>query len=154
MNSDFDKHWEARIGRELKQLPDLNAPGTLALRVIARIERRSALPWYRQSWQAWPVGLQVISFTILLALFGGLYFGASEFLQTQSATTAMHKAGAWFFGLDVVRNTLAVLGNALVLTVEKLGTGFVIGLLALVALCYIACVGLGTLVVRFATTRR
>lgn len=154
MNSDFDKQWEPRIGRELKQLPDLNAPATLATRVMARIEQRSALPWYRQSWQTWSVGLRIASFAVLLALFGGLYLAGSALLQEQSVTIAFHRAGEWVSGLDVIWKTLAVLADALVLTVEKLGTGFIVGFFAVAALCYAACVGLGTLVVRFATARR
>lgn len=43
------------IDKVCKQQPWLGAPATLSARVIAEIERRSALPWWRQSFRHWPV---------------------------------------------------------------------------------------------------
>jgi hypothetical protein len=46
---------EKLIERVCKQQPSLSAPVTLSARVIAEIERRTALPWWRQSFSHWPV---------------------------------------------------------------------------------------------------
>ena len=58
MNPDYDKQLEAAISRELKALPELAAPAALASRVMAAIEQRARVPWYRRSWQTWPVALR------------------------------------------------------------------------------------------------
>ncbi len=146
MNSDFNKQLEERISRELKGLPDLSAPERLATSVMARIEKYSALPWYRQSWQAWPVGARFAAFAILLALFGGLCFVGSELLQAQSFNVAMRKAGEWR-----LRDwTLSGIPwpswqTPSILMVKKLGAGFIIACLVVGGALLCSMRGLGNI---------
>jgi len=72
MNSDYEKRLEAEIDRELKALPELRAPTTLLVRVRSAVAQRAAVPWYRQSWQMWPMIWRVTAMAVLLASFGGL----------------------------------------------------------------------------------
>ena len=58
MSQEYEKRLEAAIDRELKALQDLPAPRTLAPRIMAAIAARAPVPWYRQSWQMWPVPLR------------------------------------------------------------------------------------------------
>jgi hypothetical protein len=150
MNPDYDRQLEAEISRELKALPELAAPAALMNRVMAVIEQRATVPWYRRSWQTWPAALQTASLVGLLALFGGLCLGGWELSQTEAATLALHRVSEWFSGLSVIGNTFNVLVNAAVLAVKKLGTGFIIACLVLVGLGYALCVGLGTVYFRLA----
>jgi hypothetical protein len=46
---------EKLIDRVCREQPALGAPATLSARVIAEIERRAALPWWRQSFTHWPI---------------------------------------------------------------------------------------------------
>jgi hypothetical protein len=46
---------EKLIDRVCREQPALRAPSTLSARVIAEIERRAALPWWRQSFTHWPM---------------------------------------------------------------------------------------------------
>jgi hypothetical protein len=46
---------EKLIDRVCREQPALKAPATLSARVLAGIERRSALPWWRRSFTHWPV---------------------------------------------------------------------------------------------------
>jgi hypothetical protein len=46
---------ERLIDRVCREQPVLGAPATLSARVIAEIERRAALPWWRQSFTHWPI---------------------------------------------------------------------------------------------------
>ena len=46
---------EKFIDRLCREQPALNAPSTLSARVLAEIERRAALPWWRRSFTHWPV---------------------------------------------------------------------------------------------------
>jgi hypothetical protein len=154
MNPDYDKQLEAAISRELKALPELAAPTALANRVMAAIEQRARVPWYRRSWQMWPVALQAASLVVLLALFGGLCFGGWQLSQTGTATLALHRAGEWVSGLSVIQNTFNVLVNAAVVVVKKLGTGFVVACLVMVGTGYAMCIGAGTVYYRLGFAKR
>jgi len=154
MREEYEKRLEADIDRELKGLPELIAPHTLVLRVMAAIEKRLNLPWYRRSWQMWPVGLQVISMGVLLAVFGGICFGTWKLTQLESFSSAMQQAGGWFSGIKALGHAAYVVFNAGILMMKHLGTGFIIACAVALALGYAACVSLGTLYVRLGLARR
>jgi hypothetical protein len=67
---------EELVHRTLREIPVRRAPRSLELRVLAEIERRLALPWWRKSFAHWP-NLARAAFIILcaalvrLALTGG-----------------------------------------------------------------------------------
>jgi hypothetical protein len=136
MNSDNQERFEIEIDRELRALPDLPAPSTLAPRVMAAIERRAAAPWFARSWPEWPVAARAASFLLLAALFGGLCYGGWHLGQLQF----MHAAGS-----EIARGVSAVgalLGSARIIvamfihTVTALGTGVVLVALLATALAY------------------
>jgi hypothetical protein len=154
MNSDYDKQLEAAISRELKALPELAAPGVLANRVMAALDQRARVPWYRCSWQMWPVVLQTASLVVLLALFGGLCLAGWELSQAEATTFALHRVGEWFSGISMIENTFNVLVSAAVLVVKELGTGFIITCLVAAGIGYAMCVGLGTVYFRLAFAKR
>lgn len=154
MNPDYEKRLEAKISRELKALPELAAPAALANRVMAVLEQRTRLPWYRRSWQTWPMALQAASFAVLLALFSGLCLGGWELSQAEATTLALHRVGEWLSGLNLIVNTFNVLMDAALLAVKKLGTGVIVACLVIVALGYAMCVGLGTVYIRLAFAKR
>jgi len=154
MNPDYDKQLDATISRELKALPELAAPGVLANRVMAALGQRARLPWYRRSWQMWPVNLQAVSLVVLLALFGGLCLAGWELSQAEATTFALHRVGEWFSGLSMIENTFNVLESAAVLVVKKLGTGFIVTCLVAAGIGYAMCVGLGTVYFRLAFAKR
>lgn len=153
MNSDYHQRLANEIDRELKGLPELTAPGTLTARVMARIEQRSALPWYRQAWPAWPRFAQVFSLGVMLALFGGICFVGWRFYHGSEAGLAAHTMAGWFSGPAVIWNALGAVAGAAVLAVKQLGVGFLIVCLSIAVINYFACVGLGTVAVRFALAR-
>jgi len=154
MNPDYDKQLEAAISRELKALPELAAPTALASRIMAAIEQRAQVPWYRRSWQTWSVVLQAVSLVVLLALFGGLCLGGWQLSQTGTATLALHRAGEWVSGFGVIQNTFNVLVNAAVVVVKKIGTRFVVTCLVAVGTGYAMCIGAGTVYFRLAFAKR
>jgi hypothetical protein len=153
MNSDYRQRLETEVDRELKGLPELTAPGTLTARVMARIEKRSALPWHRQAWPAWPRTARTLSLVAMLVLFGGICFTNWRFFQGAEAGLAAQKMAGWFSGLAVIWNALGAVGGAAILAIKKLGTGFLIVCLAVAVFNYFTCVGLGTVAVRFALSR-
>jgi len=153
MNSDYNQRLETEIDRELKKLPELTAPATLTARVMAQIEKRSVLPWYRQAWPAWPKPARVLALGAMLALFGGICFASWRLYHGPEAGLAVQTMAGWFSGLAVIWNALGVVAGAAILTLKKLGNVFLIVCLAIVAFNYFACVGLGTVAVRFALAR-
>jgi hypothetical protein len=51
---------EPLIDRTLRSLPPLRAPQSLETRVLAEIERRAALPWWKQSFLRWPLPVRAL----------------------------------------------------------------------------------------------
>ena len=154
MNSEYEKRLENEIHRELKKLPELIAPRTLISRVMAAIEARLRLPWYRQSWQVWPLALRAVSLVILLALFGGLCFGAWKLSHAEAVVAAMQRPLGLLSGLGVIFHAISVVLTSLILAVKQLGAGILIGCLAALAFGYAMCVGLGTVYLRLGLARR
>jgi hypothetical protein len=154
MNEDKNSQLEAVVDRELKALPNLRAPKTLLPRVMAMIEQRAGVPWYRRAWQTWPLPLQAVSMLVLLTAFTGLCFGSWQLVHVPAVASATSEANGWFRMLTTTLSTLGVLANALALAVRSLGPLVLFGILMALLLCYAVCVGFGTLYVRLAFARR
>jgi hypothetical protein len=154
MNEHEKSRLEAAVDRELKALPDLRAPQRLLPRVMAVIEQRAVLPWYRRAWQTWPLPLQVVSMLALLTAFSGLCFGSWQLVHAPAVAAATSEASGWFRTLSRSLSTLGVLANALVLAVRSLGPLVLSGIVMALLLGYAACVGFGALYVRLAFARR
>lgn len=145
---------ERRVDQLLKELPDLPAPNTLAPRVMAGIRARFSLPWYRQSWQTWPLLLQVVTLSVLVVSFGALTFAAWQLGRAAGLAAVRQEIVEMFSGVGAVWNVLSVLVGAIRLVVERLGTGFIVGCLAAAALAYGLFVGLGTVYLRLVFAQR
>jgi hypothetical protein len=154
MSADYERQLESEIDRELKALPDLPAPRTLAPRVLAAIGRRASLPGCRQSFQGWPVALQTAALLFLVALFVGLCFAGWSLPQTPVFVATMRHITHEVSLLGTVLNALTVLAGAIALVVKNLGTGFLVALVVVLGLGYAMCVSLGTVYVRLAFARR
>ena len=154
MNSEHEQELEMEIDRELKGLPELNAPSTLARRVMTAIERRRALRWYNQPWQSWPMALRVTALVVLLTMFGGLCVASWQLTRAAGVSAAAQEVAGLFSGLSTLWNTLNVLLGAVVVVARHLGTGFMICCALIVGMGYTACVGFGTACVRLVFARR
>jgi hypothetical protein len=154
MNANDRKQLEAEIARELKALPELPAPASLVPRVIGALNRPHAIRWYQQPWPAWPAAWQASSLGIMLALFGGLCFAAWKASQAASLASALQEVGDSLAELRVIRDAAIALIGAAALVVKQLGTGFVVACLFVATCAYLSCVGLGTMVARYAFAKR
>lgn len=148
MNSDHNQQLEQTISRELKALPELAAPDALADRVLAVIEQRLEIPWYRRPWENWPAALRLASFALMLALFGGLCLAGWELPQTEVIRQTAHRAGAWLSGFNTIGNTLNILLESAGLVMKKLGTPFIVAVLIVAGLGCAMFLGLGTVCFR------
>jgi hypothetical protein len=154
MSFDYEKRLEAEVDRDLKGLPELTAPDTLLLRVTAAIKQSPKVPWYQQSWQMWPVGLQAVSLLLLMGLFGTLCFGVWKLSHVEAISAAMQRPSDWLSTLGALGHAFKVVLTSLVLAIQHLGTAILIGCIAALALGYAMCVGLGTVFLRVALARR
>jgi hypothetical protein len=153
MNLEYEKQLEAEIERELKTLRSLRAPLTLASRVMAAIEKRTALPWFLRAWPAWPIALRIASLGMMLALFGGLCFGAWE-LSNAGSNILPPKLGGWLSAIGALGDVVTVLLTAVGSVVRQLGPLFLLGYVAVLTFGYALCLGLGTLGMKVALARR
>jgi len=154
MNSEYEERLAAEIDRELKSLPELQAPSTLIRRVSAAIEQRQSAPWYCQPWEAWPVPMRAAALVILAAFFASLCLGVWKLPDTEGYVVAARHVAGLFSGLATVWNALIALVTSLAQAVSLLGRGFLLACFAAVALAWALCLGLGTACLRFALTRR
>lgn len=154
MNPPQENELAAQIDRELKSLPPLQAPASLAPRVLAAIAAQRRAPGTRAGWQSWPLAWRVASFAVLAALFAGLCFAGWQATQTEAVTTATAKVSGVFALFSLAGKVFNVLGEALMAVVRHVGTGYVIGALVLVGLAYAACAAAGSYYFRFAFARR
>ena|SRR5690348_8404216 len=155
MKSQYDNDdLEFEIDRELKQLPDLEAPATLVRRVMQAVRQRQALPWYHQPWQNWPVALRIAALVLLSSLFGGLCVASWQLSRAAGMSATMQEIGGLFSGLATFWNILNVLLGAIIVVAKHLGTGFMVICALIVGLGYGLCLGLGTACVRLAFARK
>jgi hypothetical protein len=154
MNSEHERELELEIDRELKGLPDLEAPGTLARRVLLVIGQRRALRWYNQPWQNWPMALRIVALAFLSLMFGGLCVASWQLTRAAGVSAAFQEVSGVFSGLATLWNIINVLLGAVVVVFRHLGTGFMIGCVAIAGLGYALCMALGTAWVRLAFARR
>lgn len=144
----------ALVDRELKSLPPLHAPPTLAPRILAAIAACTEVPWYRRAWQTWPLALQGSSLAVLLALFGTLCFGGWKFSQSEAVVATAGKASGVLSVFELAFRTLGVLRDAGVQVIQHIGPGYVIGFAVMALTAYAVCLALGSACVRFAFARR
>jgi len=154
MNPNYEKLLETEIDRELKSLPELQAPAGMVNRVFQAIDSRARLPWFRQAWPAWPPVLRFTALGFLLAMFGGLCFAGWQVAQLESVNSSLKQVGNWFASIGAVGNALHVVISTLGLALKQLGTGFLIACLVIIAGGYAMFLGLGTVCFRLAYARR
>jgi hypothetical protein len=62
---------EQLVDRACREQPALEAPPTLSARVLAELQRRAALPWWRRTFAHWPVPVRAIFVAACGAVIGG-----------------------------------------------------------------------------------
>lgn len=150
---DYERQLVERLDCGLKGLPELPAPPALAGRIMAAVRHRAERPWYYRPWQAWPVALRGASLAIVLALFGGLCWGTSELGHSLASASGFQSLSGQAARLGLFLRTLGVLGDAAILSLRHLGTGWLAAIFTALFLAYVACVGLGTVSLRLAMAR-
>ena len=136
---------EAKVTQELRQLPVLKAPATLLARVMAALQARQALPWYRRPWPSWPRKIQCL-LGPLLTIFPWLAFYLSRIAWNNLATSGVaREVDQKLSLLSLAGSTIDTLVNAFWLAGQALmGQPIIRAGIIVSVLMYLACIGIGT----------
>jgi hypothetical protein len=138
-----DSNLENFIHQTLRSLPDRPAPRSLESRVLAAIEARASLPWWKQSFAQWPVAARCV-FVLLsaglvkLALMATVWamggFQASEIASTVSTQ---------FSWIEAIRGAIRGTGESFTILLRNIPSFWIYGVLAVVAGLYATLFSLG-----------
>jgi hypothetical protein len=142
---------EKLIARRLRALPELEAPPTLAPRILAAIRARAALPWWRQSLWYWPAMAKAAFVALAIGLVGGLYHGG--WLLSGSVSQWPQPTFESLGRIGELAEYLRPLSDALVNLCPRFGQPHWTYVVALAGAMYLMCVGLGTVCYRVAMKR-
>jgi len=134
---------EKLIHDNLRSLPNRRAPRTLEGRVLAAIEARAALPWWKKSFAQWPIAIRCL----FLLISGGLVKVAlmatvwvmGDF-DRASLSSAFSNQFAWF---ERLRNAFAVIADYSALVFHSIPPLWLYGSLACLAAVYVTLFGVG-----------
>lgn len=149
MNEHFENDGAKETDYYLRDLPELAAPPGLIARTMNAIEQPARTPWHLRPWMTWPAAARIASFTVSLCALAALVLAWNAllpaFVRAVHPFLARGRAEAAF-----LRDAAGALATAILLAVEHLGNGFVLGLGLFALLSYCVCVGMGALIIRFA----
>lgn len=151
MNPEQESRLEAALDRELKSLPPLKAPASLAPAVLAVLAARARLPWWQRAWWDWPVAAKA-AFVILTLSVAGLVSGGSLFLGDNAvdySSNLVERVSVLGLALDVAAPFIWVAH----LVWYKMAQPFLLYALVGMGALYLTCVGVGTACYRYALKR-
>lgn len=85
-----------RLDRMLHGLPPRRAPATLESRVLAEMQRRAALPWWRRGFGHWPAAARTAFVALCATIIGVSLLGdVGDLLRIRAAHEALALASSW-----------------------------------------------------------
>lgn len=145
-----DPRLEALVHRKLRELPDLEAPPTLAPRVLAALRAR-ARAWWHRAWWHWPPVAKLLFLLLGVALVAAA--GGGSFILNQNVSLYSQQLAAKLPQMPLVSlpvSTWLSQAWAYAGTVQR---PVWVALLAGGALTYLFCLGIGSAFVRVASSR-
>ena len=137
--SDRNEKLERALRDAVQGLPARRAPSSLERRVLAELERRAALPWWRKSFRHWPLAARAL-FVVACFGFVKLALSASAWVMSGFDTAQLRAAFAqpiaWFEAALAVGNAFSGFIDILSRNIPALwlyaGAAFVVTLYATV----------------------
>ncbi len=145
---------EKLIHQTLRSLPARRAPLSLESRVRAAIEARAALPWWKQSFTAWPVAARV---AFLISSAGIAKLAIMAVVWAMAGFDGAQLANAFstqFAWVQTVSGVFTVIGNFFGTVYRAIPPLWLYGGLAAVAALYAALFGLGATAYRLLYANR
>lgn len=144
-----EKLLETEIDRELKDLPELQAPRLLLARVMASVEGDPSARRRGFCWQTWPRLFQGASLVVMTLLFAAVCFAAANLARADAVRPVAHWIADGFAALGALAKAMNALGqSASALTLHGFGWGILC--LAFLGIGYAFCIGVSALYVRIA----
>ena len=153
MNEQDERQLEQLVHRELRRLPDLQAPETLVHRVMLAVHANERRPWWQRPWLTWPRPAQLVSAAMsAAAVVAIVYFGAATW-EAAGIGNPWDRIWQLISSLAPIRDWLVTLVNAVVLVLQKAGQQYLLIGLGIAVTMYLACVATGTACYRLAFNR-
>ena len=143
MSPEYEKKLEEAVHQELVKLPERPAPANFAASVMARIEARAALPWWRKPIPQWPRRQQMLFVTLMLGFVASVMVAVSQVWPHQAIEALPDQAAAAFEPAMPAWNILETVTRAAGLVLASLGQPWLIGLGAAFLFVYVSCIGMG-----------
>jgi hypothetical protein len=99
---------EQLIDDAVRALPGRRAPLTLQARVLAEVERRAALPWWRSNFAHWPL---VARAGFLVASYGFVKIALAAVMRLTEALRASEVAGALSPAVRLAHGSASILST-------------------------------------------
>lgn len=151
---DNEQKLERLIHRTLRELPPRPAPHSLEDRVLAEIERRAALPWWRRSFRHWPLAARA-AFLVASAGVVKLALLGAGWVRTGVDQTQVREAFAtpvtWAEHFGALAHAVTDFFEIIVRNIPPV---WLYGGLAFVGAMYFALFGIGAAAYRTLHTRR
>ena len=138
-----DPDLENFIHQTLRSLPNRPAPRSLESRVLAAIEARVSLPWWKQSFTQWPVAARFL-FVLLSAGLVKLALMASVWamggFQASEITNMFSAQLSW---LEAIIGAVRGTGESFAILLRNIPSIWLYGIIAVVAGFYAMLFSLG-----------
>ena len=151
MKPELDPRLAALVDAELKKLPPLAAPESLARDVMAVLAARANTPWWHRAWWDWPVAAKA-AFLLVAVLLAGA-FSSGGIVLDRTITGYTETISGHLEPFTTLLDTLRTLANALSLVAEGFSTSTLIYTALVAAILFFVCLGMGTAWVRYALKR-
>ncbi len=135
-------------------MPDRRAPFSLEGRVMAAIAARASLPWWRQSFQQWPLAARFAFLLLCAGIVAAVLFGmgwVTGNLQAEPLRNAFATPLGW---IDLIRSAVFGVIDFVGVVFRAIPPLWLYGGLAAVALLYGTLFGLGAAAYRVLYVQR
>ena len=145
---------EKFIHQTLRALPDRPAPRSLESRVLAAIDARAALPWWRQSFGQWPIAARCV-FILLSAGLVKLALMATVWAVGGFHESALvNQASAHFGWAEAIIGGFKGVGESFTLVLRNIPSMWIYGILACIAAVYATLFSVGATAYRLLYSNR
>jgi hypothetical protein len=145
---------ERLIGKTLRDLPPRRAPVALEDRVLAELERRAALPWWRKSYAHWPLAARaaflVASIGIIRVVILAIAWAQAGF-ESAALTSAFAPLVNRISSCVDLADSIAEFSRAVLQSISPV---WLYGGLGALALMYLTLFGVGAFAYRTLYSRR
>ena len=153
MKTKNESELEAIFRNETRKMPGWKAPSRLSERVMAAIAKKAQLPWWKQSFWAWPLYVQITAFTMLSIISSFIMYLGWIAPGTLFNTPVWNNMVQLIDRFTVLWSSFLIVINALNSTLKtSLQSWLIIAFLISFFMC-LFCLGAGSLVAHMAWKR-